>query len=74
VLERVQVLTRPECGHRTLETMPTDICQWNHASTGCGALLWPGPGDCCVVCASGSEAGPAAQMHGEPCGGREGEC
>lgn len=43
-------LTCPECGGRTTETMPTDACQYFYECTGCGTLLKPKPGDCCVYC------------------------
>ena len=48
--ERTSTLTCPHCGHREAETMPTDACQFFYACKGCGALLWPQPGDCCVFC------------------------
>jgi hypothetical protein len=30
--------------------MPTNACQFFYECTGCGALLRPKPGDCCVFC------------------------
>jgi hypothetical protein len=47
-------ITCPLCGHRQTETMPTDACQFFYDCTGCGAVLKPKPGDCCVYCSYGS--------------------
>ena len=47
---RTSTLTCPRCGHRETETMPTDACQFFYACKGCGALLRPEAGDCCVFC------------------------
>lgn len=71
---RVSVPTCPECGRRTHETMPTDACQWYYECTGCGALLRPRPGDCCVFCSYGSVPCPPVQRHGSQYGGCDGEC
>ena len=43
-------ITCPQCGHAELETMPTDACQYFYDCIGCGALLKPKAGDCCVYC------------------------
>ena len=48
------VLTCPSCGHGEVETMPTDACQFFYDCKGCGALLRPKLGDCCVFCSYGS--------------------
>jgi hypothetical protein len=62
------VLTCPTCGTRRRETMPRDACQFLYECRGCGAMLHPLPGDCCVFCSYGTvkcppkqAAGPAAQ-------------
>jgi len=34
--------------------MPTDACQFFYDYSGCGTLLKPKPGDCCVFCSYGS--------------------
>jgi hypothetical protein len=54
-------LTCPLCGHRTSETMPVDACIYFHDCAGCGALLRPKPGDCCVFCSYGSVPCPPVQ-------------
>jgi hypothetical protein len=40
----------PQCGHRETETMATDACQYFYDCKGCGAVLKPKAGDCCVFC------------------------
>lgn len=57
-------LTCPECGHQKTETMPADACQWFYECTGCGALLRPLPGDCCVFCSYGTVPCPPIQQEG----------
>jgi hypothetical protein len=61
-------LTCPTCGHRQTETMPTDACIYFHECTGCGTLLRPKPGDCCVFCSYGSVPCPPVQA-AQPCCG-----
>ncbi len=63
------VLTCPQCGFSIEETMPTDACQWFYACKGCGALLKPKPGDCCVFCSYGSVPCPLVQQEGSGCCG-----
>jgi hypothetical protein len=55
------MITCPECGHRAVERMPTDACQWFYECKGCGALLKPLPGDCCVFCSYGTVPCPPIQ-------------
>ncbi len=59
-------ITCPNCGHRATETMPTDACQYFYDCKGCGALLKPKPGDCCVFCSYGSVPCPPIQAGGAP--------
>ena len=47
------VITCPTCHVAKLETMPIDTCQFFYECTGCGTLLRPKPGDCCVFCSTG---------------------
>ncbi len=44
--------------------MPVDACQYFYECTGCGTLLRPKPGDCCVFCSYGSVPCPAIQTSG----------
>jgi hypothetical protein len=43
------IITCPVCGTAKTETMPTDACQYFYECTGCGTLLRPKKGDCCVL-------------------------
>ena len=54
-------LTCPSCGVTKAETMPTDACQYFYDCTGCGTLLKPKPGDCCVFCSYGTVPCPPIQ-------------
>lgn len=51
--------------------MPTDACQFFYDCTGCGALLKPKRGDCCVFCSYGTVPCPPIQVEGKgsPCCG-----
>ena len=60
-------ITCPDCGHAELEIMPTDACQWFYDCKGCGTLLRPKPGDCCVFCSYGTQPCPPVQS-GTGCG------
>jgi len=60
-------LTCPECGYQKTETMPTDACQWFYACKGCGALLKPLKGDCCVYCSYGTVPCPPIQQDDGTC-------
>ena len=51
-------ITCPRCGAAKSETMPTDACQFFYECSGCGTLLRPKPGDCCVFCSYGTGAVP----------------
>ena len=55
------VITCPQCGHRERELMPTDACQFFYDCKGCGAVLRPRAGDCCVFCSYGSVKCPPVQ-------------
>lgn len=54
-------ITCPLCGHRATETMPEDACQFFYRCTGCGELLRPKAGDCCVFCSYGDVPCPPMQ-------------
>lgn len=57
------IIVCPHCGHAETETMPTDACQFFYDCKGCGAVLKPNPGDCCVFCSYGSVKCPPIQQH-----------
>ena len=65
-------LTCPECGHRSIETMPVDACIYFHACTACGRLLRPKAGHCCIYCSYGSVPCPPMQVDAPRCS--EGAC
>ena len=59
-------ITCPHCGTAKAETMPTDACQFFYDCTGCGELLQPKTGDCCVFCSYGSVPCPPIQVGETP--------
>ncbi len=71
-IELESELTCPECGHQVVETMPVDLCQFYYECEGCGVLLRPKPGDCCVFCSFGTVPCPPIQQARAE--GREGGC
>lgn len=54
-------ITCPACGHRSKDVMPTDACQFLYDCKGCGAVLKPKHGDCCVYCSYGDVKCPPMQ-------------
>lgn len=68
-IELSSAITCPECGHQALETMPTDACQFFYDCKGCGVLLRPLEGDCCVFCSFGSVPCPPIQQEAGCCDG-----
>ena len=61
-------LTCPHCGHQSSEIMPTNACLFFHECAGCGELLRPKAGDCCVFCSYGSVPCPPIQQQKSCCG------
>jgi hypothetical protein len=59
-------LVCPFCGNVRRETMPTDACVHFYKCTGCGDLLRPKPGDCCVFCSYGDVPCPPRQQRPNP--------
>jgi hypothetical protein len=64
---RESILTCPRCGHAERAVMPIDACQVVHDCAGCGAVLRPKPGDCCVFCSYGSVPCPPMQAERDRC-------
>ncbi|WP_305988245.1 GDCCVxC domain-containing (seleno)protein [Roseibium sp. MMSF_3544] len=60
------VISCPECGSVTGETMPENACQWFYECRSCSAFIRPKPGDCCVFCSYGTVPCPPIQK-GESC-------
>ncbi|HKU79411.1 MAG TPA: GDCCVxC domain-containing (seleno)protein [Rhodanobacteraceae bacterium] len=63
---RKSTLACPHCGHHSVESMPGDACVFFHECRGCGAMLRPKPGDCCVFCSYGDVPCPPVQRQ-RPC-------
>lgn len=55
------IITCPHCGHQANEIMPTDACVGFYPCKGCGLMLRPKYGDCCVFCSYGSVPCPPIQ-------------
>lgn len=55
----------PHCGAQKTEIMPTDACQYFYDCSGCGVVLRPKAGDCCVFCSYGTVACPPVQQAGK---------
>lgn len=66
-MRRVQVstvakLTCPECGAVHREEMSADACQFFYECAGCGSVLRPTAGDCCVFCSYADVRCPPEQL------------
>lgn len=72
-IERQSTLTCPQCGHCEIEMMPADACQFFYDCKGCGVLLRPKEGDCCVFCSYGDIPCPPIQAT-QAKGGEENCC
>lgn len=72
-MELTSTLTCPQCGGISVETMPTDACQYFYDCPHCEALLRPVKGDCCVYCSYGDVPCPPIQEARET-GGSAGCC
>ena len=51
-------ITCPLCAHVVLEEIPESFCQFFYQCRGCGTLLKPKAGYCCVFCSYGDRACP----------------
>lgn len=60
-------ITCPHCGHKAVETMPKDACVGFYPCKGCGVMLRPKYGDCCVFCTYGTVPCPPIQIDGDCC-------
>lgn len=47
-IELMSETTYIECECSKMEKIPINTCQWFYECTGCGVLLKPLEGDCCV--------------------------
>ena len=55
-------ITCPKCGFQATETMPADACQYLYDCKGCGQVIRPKQGDCCVFCSYGTTPCPPKQL------------
>ena len=65
--ETRSTITCPECGARSEEEMPGDACIYFYECNGCGKLLRPRSGDCCVFCSFGTVKCPPVQLERKCC-------
>jgi hypothetical protein len=65
--EPYSTITCPECGHQSKDLMPTNACQFYYDCKGCGAVLRPLAGDCCVYCSYGDVKCPPIQEGASCC-------
>ncbi len=61
-------ITCPACGHKRIETMPSDACWFFYDCKGCEVKLSPNAGDCCVYCSYGTVPCPPIQAGDSCCG------
>jgi hypothetical protein len=66
-VQLLSTITCPECGHKKIEEMPTNACQFFYECENCKAVLKPKKGDCCVYCSYGSVACPQIQQDQNCC-------
>jgi hypothetical protein len=66
-LETHSTITCPDCGHKEIEEMPTNSCQYFYDCKSCDKILKPKQGDCCVFCSYGTIACPPIQLNKECC-------
>jgi hypothetical protein len=59
--ERLATITCPLCGTQAWETMPENACQRFYLCIGCGEMLKPKDGDCCVFCSYSDTVCPPEQ-------------
>ena len=51
----------PVCGLAQDAEMPTDSCQFFYDCVGCGSVIRPQAGDCCVFCSYADKQCPSKQ-------------
>jgi hypothetical protein len=66
-VELYSTIVCPHCGHQEKELMPSNACQFFYDCHGCGALLKPKQGDCCVFCSYGDYQCPPIQEGSSCC-------
>lgn len=56
------VITCPHCGKRSRDQMQANACVYFYPCLGCGRMVTPLPGKCCVYCSYGTVACPPKQL------------
>jgi len=51
----------PDCGHAEFAAIPGDRCLFFYECRGCGVILKPRRGDCCVFCSYADRPCPFTQ-------------
>ena len=64
-------ITCPNCGHKKIEEMPTNACQFFYECDNCQKVLKPKEGDCCVYCSYGTVPCPPIQENKSCCQSEE---
>lgn len=54
-------ITCPNCNHKKMETLPTEVCLLKYTCGKCKTDLFPKEGDCCVFCSYGTHKCPSMQ-------------
>jgi len=62
LIVHIATLICPSCGHKAVETMPETYCQHFYDCKGCGTVLRPKQGDCCVFCSYADAKCPPRQI------------
>ncbi|MBC8196546.1 MAG: hypothetical protein H8E60_01530 [Candidatus Marinimicrobia bacterium] len=62
-IELKSILTCSHCGHKKIESMPTNACQFFYKCENCQNVLKPNKGDCCVFCTYGTIPCPPIQKN-----------
>ena len=60
-------ITCPNCGHKKVEDMPTNACQFFYECENCKVILRPKANDCCVYCSYGTIPCPPIQENKSCC-------
>ncbi len=60
-------ITCPHCGHKKVEEMPTNACQFFYECENCKEVIKPEEGDCCVYCSYGTVPCPPIQNNKSCC-------
>ncbi|MCE7987898.1 MAG: hypothetical protein DYG89_42585 [Caldilinea sp. CFX5] len=60
-MNRSTIIRCPVCGFAREELMPTDVCVIRYRCHGCGTILHPKVGDCCVFCSYSNDQCPPQQ-------------